>query len=86
MLEEALALSPADRALDDEALMQRPPRVQAAVQAWRYRALLQQLEFAVAIGSGNNDDPSWSQWSDRANVDDHITFHAAMGNECGSAI
>jgi type I restriction enzyme R subunit len=37
LLADAEALSAHDKALDDEALCQRPPRVQAAVQAWRYR-------------------------------------------------
>lgn len=72
LLEEAIALPPADKAMDDDAMMQRPPRVQAAVQAWRYRELLARLEFAVVISSGNNDDPAWSRWSDRVAVDQHI--------------
>ncbi|WP_303900769.1 type I restriction endonuclease subunit R [Thiohalomonas denitrificans] len=72
LLEEAMTLSPADKAMDDEALMQRPPRVQAAVQAWRQRERLGRLEFAVVISGGNNDDPSWAKWSDRAAVEDHI--------------
>ena len=72
LLEEAMALSPADKAMDEEALMQRPPRMQAAVQAWRQRELLAKLEFAVVISSGNNDDPAWAKWSDRAAVEEHI--------------
>ncbi|MFX5918610.1 hypothetical protein ABTE65_19375, partial [Acinetobacter baumannii] len=46
LLAEAERLSPQDKVLDDEALCQRPPRVQAAVQAWRYRDTLARLEFA----------------------------------------
>ena len=72
LLEEALALSPDDKDLDDESLIQRPPRVQAAVQAWRQRDLLGRLEFAAVISAGNNDDPSWAKWSDRAAVEQHI--------------
>lgn len=72
LLEEALALSPADKAMDDDALMRRPSRVQAAVQAWRQRELLGKLQFAVVISSGNNDDSGWAKWSDRAAVEDHI--------------
>ncbi|AHK78158.1 restriction endonuclease subunit R [Ectothiorhodospira haloalkaliphila] len=72
LLAEALALSPEDKALDDAQLLTRPPRVKAAIQAWRYRQVLRQLAFAVVFSSGNNDDPAWAKWSDRAAVDSHI--------------
>ncbi|WP_111413468.1 type I restriction endonuclease subunit R [Billgrantia lactosivorans] len=72
LLEEALALSPEDKALDDTQLLTRPPRVKAAIQAWRYRNVLRQLEFAVVFSSGNNDDATWARWSDRAAVESHI--------------
>ncbi|MFW5452917.1 type I restriction endonuclease subunit R [Thioalkalivibrio sulfidiphilus] len=72
LLADAHSLSPADKAMDDVILMQRPPRVQAAVQAWRYRHLLERLEFAVVISASNNDDPSWARWSDHAAVEQHI--------------
>jgi type I restriction enzyme, R subunit len=72
LLAEALALSPEDKDMDDVAIMRRPLRVQAAIQAWRQRENLQQLEFAVVISSSNNDDPGWARWSDRAAVDEHI--------------
>ncbi|SEL50957.1 type I restriction endonuclease subunit R [Ectothiorhodospira marina] len=72
LLEESLALSPEDKALDDTQLLTRPLRVKAAIQAWRYRQVLRQLAFAVVFSSGNNDDPTWAKWSDRAAVDSHI--------------
>ncbi|GAA0576209.1 type I restriction endonuclease subunit R [Halomonas salifodinae] len=72
LLEEALALSPEDKTLDDTQLLTRPPRVKAAIQAWRYRHVLRQLEFAVVFSSGNNDDATWARWSDRAAVESHI--------------
>ncbi|QOR40097.1 type I restriction endonuclease subunit R [Billgrantia diversa] len=72
LLEEALALSPEDKALDDTQLLMRPPRVVAAIQAWRYRKVLRELEFAVVFSSGNNDDSAWARWSDRAAVESHI--------------
>ncbi|MBD3895457.1 type I restriction endonuclease subunit R [Halomonas sp. ML-15] len=72
LLEEALALSPEDKALDDTQLLARPLRVKAAIQAWRYRDVLRELEFAVVFSSDNNDDPSWARWSDRAAVESHI--------------
>lgn len=64
LLQEADALSPADKELDDESLCQRPPKIQAAVQAWRYRDTLARLEFAPIISGDNNDDPAWKSWTD----------------------
>lgn len=64
LLAEADALSPEDRTLDDEDLCRRSPRVQAVVQAWRYRESVARLEFAPIISGGNNDDPTWAQWTD----------------------
>lgn len=66
LLAEAHALSPEDKALDDEALCQRPLSVQAVVQAWRYRDTLALIEFAPIISGSNNDDPAWKQWTDSA--------------------
>ncbi|WP_346796702.1 type I restriction endonuclease subunit R [Halomonas sp. Bachu 37] len=72
LLEEALALAPKDKALDDTQLLTRPPRVKAAIQAWRYRKVLGELEFAVVFSSGNNDDATWAKWSDHGAVESHI--------------
>jgi type I restriction enzyme R subunit len=66
LLAEALALSPEDKALDDEALCQHSAKVQAVVQAWRYRDTLARIEFAPIISGSNNDDPAWKQWTDGA--------------------
>ncbi len=66
LLAEAHALSPEDKALDDEVLCQRPVSVQAVVQAWRYRDTLARIEFAPIISGSNNDDPAWKQWTDGA--------------------
>lgn len=66
LLAEAEALSAPDKALDDEALCQRPPKVQALVQAWRYREILAQLKFAPIISGSNNDNPGWRPWTDSA--------------------
>lgn len=66
LLAEAQALSPQDKALDDEALCQRPVGVQAVVQAWRYRDTLARIEFAPIISGSNNDDPAWKTWTDGA--------------------
>ena len=66
LLAEARALSPQDKALDDEALCQRPPQVQALVQAWRYRDILSRIEVAPIISGQTNDDPAWKPWTDGA--------------------
>lgn len=66
LLAEAHALSPEDKALDDEVLCQRPVGVQAVVQAWRYRDTLARIEFAPIISGSNNDAPAWKQWTDGA--------------------
>jgi type I restriction enzyme R subunit len=64
LLAEAHALSPEEKALDDEALCTRPPARQAQVQAWRQREALARIEFAPIISGSNNDDPAWKQWTD----------------------
>jgi type I restriction enzyme R subunit len=69
LLADAAALSPQDKALDDEALCQRPPKVQAVVQAWRYRETLAMIEFAPIISGSNNDDPAWKIWTDGSKHD-----------------
>lgn len=66
LLAQADALSPEEKALDDEALCQRPAKVQAVVQAWRYRDTLVRIEFAPIISGSNNDDPGWKPWTDGA--------------------
>lgn len=66
LLAQADALSPEEKALDDEALCQRPAKVQAVVQAWRYRDTLARIEFAPIISGSNNDDPGWKPWTDGA--------------------
>lgn len=64
ILTEANALTAEDKSLDDEALCLRPPKVQATVQAWRYRDTVARLEFAPVISGSNNDDPAWKPWTD----------------------
>ena len=64
LLAEADALSATDKGLDDEALCQRSPQVQARVQAWRYRDTLRTLEFAPIISGANNDPSEWKAWTD----------------------
>lgn len=72
LLADAEELSPELKGLDDEALCQRPPKVQALVQAWRYRDTLRTIEFATIISGGNNDDPAWKQWTDAPGQEQRI--------------
>jgi len=72
LLEEAMALPPEDKNIGETELITRPPRIKAAIKAWQYRELLQQLEFAVVFSSSNNDDSGWAQWSDRAEIEQNI--------------
>jgi type I restriction enzyme, R subunit len=64
LVEQAEALTAEDKALDDEGLAQRPERVQAVVQGWRFIEVLKKLEFAPIISSSNNDPPEWKPWTD----------------------
>lgn len=64
LLAEAAALSDADKSLDDEELCIRPAKLQALIQAWRYRDTLEKIEFAAIMSGGNNDDASWKQWTE----------------------
>jgi type I restriction enzyme, R subunit len=64
LLAQAEALSIDDKAMDEETLCRLPPALQAQVQAWRYRELLNRIEFAPIISGSNNDDPAWKPWTD----------------------
>jgi hypothetical protein len=69
-----------DKAMNDKALCQWPPAVQAQVQvqAWRYRASLRTIEFAPIISGGNNENPAWQQWTDGAVQEQRIKRQAAV--------
>ncbi|HVZ36828.1 MAG TPA: HsdR family type I site-specific deoxyribonuclease, partial [Polyangiaceae bacterium] len=80
LVTEAKALDEKVRALDDAALESKPRKVRAAVRAWRGLAMLEQIEFATVISSGNNDDPAWKEWSDSVKVDARIArFKKRLG-------
>jgi type I restriction enzyme R subunit len=64
LLAQAAGLSDYDKAMDDEVLCTKPPVTQALVQAWRYRDTLARIEFAPVMSGGNNDDPTWRQWTE----------------------
>lgn len=64
LLAEAEALSPEEKATDEEGICNLPRRAQAVIQAWRSRDILRGIEFAAVISGSNNDDPAWKQWTD----------------------
>lgn len=66
LLQEIADLSSEMQSMDDEALCDQSLRVQALVQAWRYRDVLARLEFVPIISGSNNDDPAWKEWTDTA--------------------
>jgi type I restriction enzyme R subunit len=63
---DAAALSDHDKAMDDEELCTKSATLQALVQGWRYREMLQKIEFAAIMSGGNNDDATWKQWTEGA--------------------
>lgn len=64
LLADATALSDHEKNMADEVLCTKPPRLQALVQAWRFREILGSIEFAAIMSEGNNDDGSWKQWTE----------------------
>ncbi|PRY64802.1 type I restriction enzyme R subunit [Vreelandella songnenensis] len=72
LLADAERLSAEHKALDDEALTHKSPKLQARIQAWRYRELLARLEFATIVSGSNNDGAEWQPHTDRARQDEAI--------------
>ncbi len=72
LVAEAEALDEATRALDDVALDAKPPKLRAAVRAWRVIDRLRVLAFAAIISPENNDPPTWAEWSDGAKIEQRI--------------
>ena len=57
---------------DNETLCRKSPKLQALIQAWRYRDVLAKLEFATVVSSDNNDGAEWAEHTDRAKQDKAI--------------
>ena len=57
---------------DNETLCRKSPKLQALIQAWRYREVLAKLEFATVVSSDNNDGAEWAKHTDRAKQDKAI--------------
>ena len=52
------------KSCDNETLCRKSPKIQALIQAWRYKAVLAKMEFAAIISSDNNDGPEWVEHTD----------------------
>ena len=72
LLVDAERLTDELKACDNETLCRKSPKVQALIQAWRYRDVLAKMEFATIISADNNDGPEWAEHTDRAKQDKAI--------------
>ena len=66
------ALDPSLLTLDEERLSGLPRDQQVLVRAHPYLKTIRELEFAPVISPGNNDDPAWRQWTEKARADGRI--------------
>lgn len=66
LLLDADRLPEALKASDNETLCRKSPKLRALIQAWRYRKVLEKLEFATIVSSDNNDGAEWAEHTDRA--------------------
>jgi type I restriction enzyme R subunit len=57
---------------DNETLCRKSPKIQALIQAWRYKDVLAKMEFSSIISSDNNDGPEWAEHTDRTKQDKAI--------------
>ncbi len=42
------------------------------VKAWKYKDIIAGLEFAPIISHAHNDDPAWSEWTDKSKIETRI--------------
>lgn len=68
----AAAIDPALLELDEEAVSGLPREQQALVRAHPHLETLRELEFAPVISGGNNDEPGWREWTDKARSDARV--------------
>jgi type I restriction enzyme R subunit len=72
-LVEALeALDPELLKIDEEQVSAFSREKQFFVRAHRFLDVIRELEFAPVISSGNNDDPAWKEWTEKAKADERI--------------
>lgn len=66
------ALNPELLQLDEEQVAALPRGEQVLVRAHPFLDVIRELEFAPVISPGNNDDPAWKEWTEKANADARI--------------
>lgn len=72
LVEAVEDLNPSLLALDEEGISGLPSEQQVLVRARPHLETIRELEFAPVISSGNNDDPAWKQWTEKAEADKRI--------------
>jgi len=58
--------------LDSEEIEKLPSRTQFMARAHRFLDTIRKMEFAPVISGGNNDDPAWREWTERAKAENRI--------------
>jgi len=66
------ALDPSLLDLDEEVVSGLPSDQQMLVRAYPHLGTIRELEFAPVISAGNNDDPGWKEWTEKAKADARI--------------
>jgi type I restriction enzyme, R subunit len=77
-LPEALLAGVADGSVDIDTLDRRQ---QALVRAYEHLDLIRALDFVPVISGSNNDDPTWTKWTDKGRQDAAIAeFKKPLGS------
>ena len=72
LVAELEGLDPALLELTDDQVDRLEPDEAFLVRAHRFLPLIRVLEFAPIISGSHNDDPAWSEWTERAKIDQRI--------------
>ena len=72
LVEAVEAVDPSLLDLDEEGVSRLPDDQQVLVRAHPHLKTIRELEFAPVISSGNNDDPAWKKWTEKAEADKRI--------------
>lgn len=58
--------------LDEKGVETLPREHQVLVRAHPYLDIIRELEFAPVISGGNNDEPGWKEWTEKAKSDARV--------------
>ena len=72
LLAELDTIDPALMGLDKDQQDRLDDYTRFLVRAYRWKATIQALEFAPVISGGNNDSPSWKEWTEAGKADARI--------------